>query len=155
MIPFKAFLAEIFQQHHPFEYHGGSEHGTHRYSFKTEKGHHYHVYFSHGGSPETTRGHNPHHAEVDFGQQERGVPKTHVTGDQREGSHKIFSTVHHIITHHIEKHPEVKHLHFTADEKEPTRVKLYQHFAKRLHHKVTQKSDSETHRFHIHIGKSK
>lgn len=47
---------------------------------------------------------------------------------------RVFSTVHHILKHHLSVHPEVKTVQFSG-AKSTGRDKLYNHFARKFAHK--------------------
>lgn len=135
-------LREIFDQPYPYTKapHTGKTStfmkNFHTYNFKSphEK---YSVELFHHGSdqnPEKTR------AIVSFGAgSQQAINKT---GNEGRGSHKVFSTVHHIIKQHLIDHPHIKQLSFGGSKEgkdtDGSRVKLYRHMVKNFAHKHTE-----------------
>lgn len=142
LLPFKGFITELFQQHYPFEKKEGSF-LPHQYNFHSDSGHKYNVDIYHHSDG----------AHVAFSQLS-GKHDTHekmdATGDQGHKAVKTLSTIHHIIKHHLDQHPHIKHIRFSADKSEPSRVRLYQHLTKRFAKKHTEEDDLDMHRFSIH-----
>lgn len=80
---------------------------------------------------------NGEDADVSFGithhhPQLGGFLDFHQTHDQGLKAAKIMSTVHHIVSRHVNRHPSLKTVGFTSDTDEPSRVALYTRYTKRL-----------------------
>lgn len=78
---------------------------------------------------------NDKHAEVSFGTHENDDPFVspyELRRDKGLKAARIMSTVHHIIKRHAARHPLLNTINFTSDIIEPSRVKLYTNYTKRL-----------------------
>src|SRR5271166_6440604 len=123
MISFKEFLTEILDQ--PYEhYMVNNERQFKGYEFNTGC-HKYNVEFAHKSKTP--------HAEVSFSQlnQSGGGEKLGPTGDMGNKSHRVFSTVHDIIKHHIKNNPHIK-TYSMEGIVEGGRVPLYRHLMHRF-----------------------
>ena len=116
MITFKEYLTEIFDKPYTFKYIGKHPKwpDRHDYSFNTPHDKGYKVSFYHG------LGGSDDNAEVEFAD---GVGNFDINKRQGHNAHQIFSTVKHVIKHHLDTHPEIKSISFSGSEK--SRVKLY------------------------------
>ena len=108
----------------------------HVYRFKTGEGHPYFVNINQAAS-------DKHPASVEFGKEDIANRPTYsfqgvfgISGEEGGHSQKILSTVHHILKTHLQNHPEVKAISFTAEE--PSRQKLYRHMARRFATRVNE-----------------
>lgn len=144
IIPFKSFLVEIFQQHYPYttEKIHGRNYDDHY--FTTEKGHKYKVEIGNGKTPS----HEVAFAQVSSDGISRHV-KTKMTHNEGHHAAKVFSTVHHILKHHVANNPHITHLHFTSSNSEPKRTILYHHMAKKISPNYKHASDSFETQFSI------
>jgi DNA topoisomerase I len=54
-------------------------------------------------------------------------------GKERGKAHKVFSTVHHIVRHHLEKHPHIEKITFSGSKaSDDNHAKIYDHFVSRI-----------------------
>jgi hypothetical protein len=59
-------------------------------------------------------------------------------------AHKIISTVHHIIKKHMADYPNSDSISFSANNEEPSKVKLYRGMAKKFAHNHTEENMPDT-----------
>jgi len=127
-------LNELFQKHYRFRKAQDASYGS-IYKFKAEDGTNYEVevnHFSRGRSSVLFTGALPGSGYGTYG----------VLGG-RANPQKVFSTVHHIIRQHLQKHPEITSMHFSAYGQ--SRIKLYKHFLDRIAPHRQRKEDDEAH----------
>lgn len=142
----EGFIIEAGDTALPFHYDGedrsvGEEHA---YSFK-HNGAHYTVMMDHGDYPIP-------YAIVQFGQsptQSRDIGITKLTSDSGPGVHKIMSTIHNIVKHHVKEHPHLKKVTFTSSSDEPSRVKLYKKYTDKLGGTTTHANSSDQYNHEI------
>ena len=131
MISFKEFIIEIFDQS-PYNFNKEETNyfRTHKYNFSSPHDN-YTVFFNHYKK----------HAETHFRSHEGGTKRSNAEG---KNASKVFSTVHHIIKHHLNNNPHIQTLGFAANryrgEKNSNRINLYRHMIKKL----TNSSGNET-----------
>lgn len=58
---------------------------------------------------------------------------------------KILSTVHHIVKHHLNNYPNINKVHFTSDDSEPSRSKLYKNYTNQYGGSTEQRGDQYIH----------
>jgi hypothetical protein len=147
MISMKTFITEVLDKPYDFKS-GGSRANNHKYSFSSpHDDYKVSVYNDHNG---------PGHAEVEFTSK-----KGHLGKSKAEGisAHKVFSTVHHVIKHHLDQHKDQDSIQFSSTNKHPdegdsqgSRTKLYRHLAKRFsnkHREFDPYGDNSETAFHI------
>ncbi len=142
MITFNQYN-ESFNQPYDFQHHKHVDtlaHQTHEYRFQGHNKTGYNVHITHD-----KKGHEP--AEVSFEDHDGNM---HKTGASKENPHKIFSTVKHVIDHHLKQHPHISSIEFSADKQDNNRGTLYRHFAKRFAKHHTEHEDENDHTFTIH-----
>ncbi len=145
MITFTQYLTELFNKH--YDYKKSSKAGEHSYHFHSENGSKYHVNIHHynEGSKKKSEAH-VNFENIDS--PERNKQK--ISNTEGHSAAKVFSTVHHIIKHHMAEHPHMQHVSFGAAHSEPTRVRLYKHLAKTFAHKHTEKTMNQGTHFKAH-----
>lgn len=125
-------INEIFQQHYPFELvqqkrYKNTDHVEHHYKFHTGK-HEYHAYIQQLNSQPTI--------SVSFGTLGPDATETNdayrINHHRKHESQKIFSTIHHILKHHLQKYPDIGAIDLMATNDEPSRIKLYRAIAKKF-----------------------
>ena len=158
MISMKVFLTEVFNQPYPFKKTDNQfaskivRDNVHDYKFTTDNGQRYNTQFLHHSPGED--GKNTH-AELTFS----SGGSIGQTGKQGASAHKVFSTVHHVIKHHLDQHKDQDSIQFSSTNKHPdegdsqgSRTKLYRHLAKRFsnkHREFDPYGDNSETAFHI------
>ncbi len=145
MITFKQYLTEIFKQHYKVQNLRPNDDEAAASRFETDKGNHYHVKVQHHSrnTPDSEAAFSFHATDS----------RHSIKLNKSEGVHsvKIFSTMHHIMKHHMQENPKINHMSFDAANSEPSRVKLYRHLAKHFAHKHTEtQTRSDSTHFKIH-----
>lgn len=125
-------LLELLNSHYPYEHEEGDHSSDHFYNFKTIKNNKYTVHIYHQGDKAT----------ASFGHESGEEYKTHADNSEPGSSHKVFSTVKHIIKDHLKRNPYIKTLKFSANNAEPTRVRLYSKLVKSVAHNHTERDDT-------------
>lgn len=137
-------LQEIFDQSYDFKYEAPRK-------FDRQDKHEYHFSSPHDDYKASIYHDFPQakkegHAEVEFTGKKGFLGKSNAEG---KDAHKVFSTIHKIMKHHLTTHPEVGGYHFSAStgyknhtkggswEEEGSRAKLYDHMARKFAHKHT------------------
>jgi hypothetical protein len=160
MITFSQYITELFDKPLSFEKEKNNNPIHHTYNFNTDKSK-YKVNFIHhnDGKPEQKVGFFkrkpktiPTHSHVDFSSEHDTSSHNKMAINNQEGhsATHVFSTVHHIIKQHMAENPHIQHLSFSAHNSEPSRVKLYNHFAKKFTNKHNQTQTSSSTQFHFH-----
>lgn len=113
MITFKLYLESM---NNPYSFQKtGVENNEHSYHFATDKGNNYSVHFQH-------HDHDPSKATMHFKDQEGRMG---VTGGERGGAAKVFSTVKHITQHHLQTNRGIKHVEMFSHTEDRARSKVY------------------------------
>lgn len=147
MITFNQYLTETFNQAYTVKK-VKADPGEHtRLHFKTDNGNSYHVKVHHynEGKPNS-------HAEFSFhaSDQEHKNHNTKINNSEGSSSTKVFSTMHHIMKNHLAKNKKINNVGFSASNKEPSRVRLYQHLSKHFAHKHEETPSGNDTSFKIH-----
>ena len=142
MITFKEFLLEIFDKPYKIENSSYDRLG---------KEHSYYFNSPHDNYSVNIRHFTPSHADVAFYSHLGGSGKSNSEGNQ---SHRIYSTVHHVIKKHLEDHPNLQSIQFSSqkrmDNSDKSKTKLYQHFVNKMTRKHEISEDKYGHYWNIH-----
>ena len=140
MITFSQYITELFNQHYDYtkgkvDYNQKADTEKHKFHFHTDNGNKIHVEIKH--HPSKNKKVN---SEVSFYTDDHDPDKhdDQITNKEGRSSAKVFSTVHHILRDHLQKHKHIEHVSFASEQGEPSRTKLYRHLAKSFAQKHTE-----------------
>ncbi len=132
MLSFKSFLTESMNEPYHFE-RTEKKHDFmgdyHTYSFTTKKGNVIHTNVDHYKDGDI--GITFHRDTEKYSPAKEKYGKTNAEGSE---AIRVFSTLKHIIHHHLRHHNKWHRIVFTAERNEPSRVKLYKHILKDVPH---------------------
>jgi hypothetical protein len=155
MIKFGQHLNEIFDQPYEFEKTNIRRRGVPK-PHELKHGKHFYKFSSPNDQYRVSIRNNHHGegtADVEFLSDKGFLGKSKA---EASNAHRIFSTVHHIIKHHMNEHPDQSAIQFSATKPseggDGSRVKLYRHLVNKFAHKhkeFDQYGDNTESAFHV------
>lgn len=127
----REFITELFDN--PYAHRRLTHPTQHIYAFNGKSGKKYRVFIDHMMTHDGSK--YVHHGHVTFD----GGGSMGMTNDSRDDSHRVMSTVSHILKKHAESHPNLSSYHFTGEDR--GRVKLYDVLARK--HGGTSEEDED------------